>query len=45
MRSDSENEGYAPIEGATDKTYTLSEADAGKWIKVKQQEQVTTRVR
>ncbi len=35
MRSDSENEGYAPIEGAIQKTYKLTETDVGKWIKVK----------
>jgi lipoprotein-anchoring transpeptidase ErfK/SrfK len=35
MRSDSENEGYAPIEGATEKTYELVAADVGKYIKVR----------
>ncbi|MEG6615170.1 S-layer homology domain-containing protein [Peptococcaceae bacterium 1198_IL3148] len=35
MRSDSENEGYVPIEEATGKTYELVAADVGKYIKVK----------
>ncbi|MCF6462348.1 S-layer homology domain-containing protein, partial [Clostridium sp. Cult1] len=34
MRADAEDGEYVAIAGATDKTYTLSEADAGKWIKV-----------
>ena len=35
MRSESENEGYAPINDATDSTYELVAADVGKYIKVK----------
>ena len=35
MRSESENEGYAPINDATDSTYELVAADVGKYIKVR----------
>lgn len=35
MSSGSKDGTYTNIKGATNKTYTLTEADAGKWIKVK----------